>query len=186
MNYPYPIPYSQSNVAGFSANSTGVLGAYDKPLDALTHISVDYSKLVPAVVVNTYTFRVHPGGEPQLRITTPLLTSNTLTFMVQGGIGGRNYTMTINVRLASGELRSDVLTVNVLGEDCSPCQIVQPLINNGITSPDGSLYVNTALRFYVSDTPPNGARVMDQWWNTTTLQLFAFITDGTSSYWALL
>ena len=163
-----------------------MLGSYDKPLDALTQISVDYSQLTPAAAVVAYTFKVHPGGEPQLAITFPALASNALIFTIKGGIGGRNYTVTINGRLSDNRVRSDVLTVNVLGEDCGPCEIVQQVVNNGITSPDGSLFVNTAPRFFVSSTPPHGARVMDQWWNTTTLQLSSFVTDGTTSYWTIM
>jgi len=188
--YPYTIPGSQSQPEIFASNISGQLGSYDKPPDAIIQLEVDYSLLPAPPAIASYSFRITPGGEPQLTVSAPALDTtsgaNALRFVIQGGIAGRTYTMTIDVIGPSGGVRSDVLYINVLGgEDCS-CQIVQPVINDGLTSPDGSFFVNTAPRMFVSSTPPNGARVMDQWWDTTTAQLYSFITDGTTSHWALL
>jgi hypothetical protein len=178
VNYPYPIPYSQSNAAAFVADSTGMLGSYTKPLDAQSLITVDYTQLVPPVTLQGYSFRVSPGGEPQLRIGSSALVSNMLSFVVQGGISGRSYTMTLDTSIIGGQVRSDVLVVNVPGDDCSSCQVVQSLTNNGLTSPDGSLYVNAAPRLFVSATPPNGANVMDHWYNSSPGNLYEYLGNN--------
>ena len=182
--YPYPIPNSQSNPASFLVGTTGRLGCYTKPIDARALITIDYGVLQIAA----YAFRIRPGGSPQLAIDTVALSTNNsvLTFYLSGGIAGRSYELAIlTTLLSTNEMRTDILNVNIPGDDSS-CQIVQPVANNGLTSPDGSVYINTAPRMFVSATPPNGARVMDQWWNTTTLKLYSFIADGTTSYWTLL
>ena len=62
MNYPYPIPASQGNIASFVANSTGKLGIYTKALDARVLVSVDYSQLIPTTSVLSYSLRITPGG----------------------------------------------------------------------------------------------------------------------------
>ena len=187
MNYPYPIPASQGNIASFVASSTGKLGIYTKALDANTYIVIDYSQLVPEVDVLTFYFRVKPGGEPQLLVSNVLLDAGHVTFNLSGGIGGRTYEVTVNSKLAfTNEIRSDVLTVNVPGDDCDSCQIIQAPVNNGVTSPDGSLLVNTAPRFFVSSTPPNGANVMDQWYNPTTGNLYSNASNGSTANWVIL
>ena len=188
MNYPYLIPGQQGEPENFVASVSGRLGFYDKSVAAIAQLNVDYSAIpslsVPRTVIS---FRVTPGGSPQLAITQPQVSNGLLlTFTLQGGIGGRAYTVVIGTSGPSGEIRSDVLDVNVLGGDCGPCQKLNPVINNGATSADGSLYVNTAPRMFVSATPPVGANVMDQWWNTTERSLYTFITDGITTYWTLL
>lgn len=183
----YPIPFVQGNIAAFIANSTGVLGSYTKPIDALTYITVDYTKLVPAVIVAAYNFRIMPGGEPQLVVSAPSLTTNLLAFTIKGGIDGRSYAVTINARLSDGEVRSDVLTINMLSEDNDGSNAIfnPPPVNNALTSPDGSLYVNTAPRYFISATAPVNARLMDQWWNTSDQKHYFYITDGTTPFWSL-
>ena len=189
MNYPYVIPGQQGQPEIFAANNSGQLGYYDKPVNAIIQLEVDYSLLPSPPSIASYSFQIEPGGEPQLRISAPEVDTTgghtALRFVIQGGIADRTYTMTINVIGPSSGVRSDVLNINVLGNGSDFCQIISPApINNGATSPDGSLFVNTAPRFFVSATAPQGARVMDQWWDTTTLQLFSFVTDGASGYWS--
>jgi hypothetical protein len=190
MNYPYLIPGQQSQPELFTADVSGRLGYYDKSVNEIVQLQVDYSKLSVPPTISSYSFEITPGGEPQLRVTSPTVATNTLSFTVQGGIAGRTYAMAINtIGYSSGSVRSDWLTINVLDDysvgNSGCCQIVNPLsLNNGATSPDGSLFINTAPRFFVSATPPDGAQVMDQWWDTITLNLFVFISDGTASYWS--
>ena len=118
-------------------------------------------------------------------VAGPLLTSNVFTFTLHGGISGRSYEVTINAQTTSG-VRSDVLNVNVPGDDGNSWQIVQPILNNALTSPDGSLLVNTTLRFFVSATPPNGANVMDQWYNTAVGELFSNASNGAEANWIVI
>ena len=113
-----------------------------------------------------------------------MLASNVLTFTLQGGIGGRSYEVTINGVSANGT-RSDVLDITVPGDDCG-CQVVQQVINNGLTSPDGSLFVNTEPRLFVSRTPPANGRVMDYWYDPGTGKLYVNVSNGATSYWVLI
>lgn len=186
MNYQYQIPGQQGDPAAFVADTTLILGTYVKPLDARTLISVDYSQLIPAVALDSYSFRVKPGGEPQLWISEPELglDANSLAFFIDGGIGGRAYTVTINATLASGEVRSDVLTVQVLGDDCGSCApIAPPPPTGGIVSGDGLVIVNTAPRFFVSGTPPVNANVLDRWYDTATGVIWDYVSNGATSLW---
>lgn len=183
MNYSYPIPGSQADPTAFVANMAGVLGSYDKPVDAKTHLSVDYTQLVTAPTISSYSYLISPGGEPQLQIYGSQLTANVLMFAVQGGIGGRTYTVTINAKQSNGETRSDTLTINVLGDDSQSCQIVNPPLINNLTSADGMMVVNTAPRFFVSATAPINGQAFDQWYNTSTGVLYFCISDGNTFFW---
>lgn len=188
MNYPYKIPGGQTNPNAFVADNTLTLGYVDKPVGAKTMVSVDYSQVIPALTLQSYSFRVRPGGEPQIAISESEIggTQNTLSFMVGGGIAGRAYDITINTVLGTNEVRSDVLTINVLGDSCPLCPPVgPPPVNPDLTSGDGSLYVNLAPRFFVSATEPVAANVLDRWYNTTTGDVYDYITNGNNSFWQL-
>jgi len=189
MNYAYPIPGSQVQPEIFTSDVSGVLGSYDKPLNAKIQLKVDYSLLPVPPLISTFSFQITPGGEPQLKVSAPavdIISGDALRFVIEGGIAGRTYTMTINVIGSAGGVRSDVLTINVLGDGDCDCQIIQPVVNNGLTSPDGSLFVNTGPRLFVSATPPMQARVMDQWYNSITNQVYINVSDGDTSYWVLM
>jgi hypothetical protein len=188
MNYPYKIPGAQTNPNSFVADNTFILGTVDKFLDARTQISVDYSALIPAVTLVNYSFKVKPGGDPQLWIDgSALNTSPLLTFYLNGGIAGRAYEVTINMLLDSGEIRSDVLTVQMFGDDCG-CAKVFSLSDviagaTGAVSGDGALYVNSYPRFFVSVSTPVGARVLDRWYNLTNGNIYDYVSNGITSWW---
>lgn len=187
MNSPYPIPTAQTNLYAFVASTTNVLGNVDKSVDERILISIDYSQLIPAVVLQKYSFRINVGGEPQLWIDGSRLgsTSTSLTFFISGGIAGQIYNVAVIAKLIDGESRSDLLSVNVYGESDNNCVIITPPPSIGVSvTGDGSIIVNTAPRFFVSSTAPVGANVLDQWYNTTNGQVLNYITNGTSSYWA--
>jgi hypothetical protein len=187
MNYSYKIPGAQANPNSFVADNTLILGTVDKPLDAHVQVSVDYSQVVPAITLQGYSFKVKPGGEPQLWIDESALGSpaTSLMFIVSGGISGRAYEITINTKLVDGEIRSDTLNVNVLGDNCG-CSLVSPSpISNGVVSGDGSIIVNQAPRFFISGTPPVGANVLDRWYDTATGNIWDYVSSGLSSFWAL-
>jgi hypothetical protein len=183
-SYPYPIPGAQANPNAFVADNTGQLGFIDQPLDGRTLVTVDYSQLVSTVTLTGYSFRVQPGGEPQLWISKPQIAAAQLSFTVSGGIGGKIYTLTI-VATTSNGIRSDVLNVNVLGGDCG-CSSVMPAPYFGdATSSDGSIIVNTAPRFFVSATAPVAPNVLDRWYDTTNGVVFDYISNGLFTSWVL-
>lgn len=183
----------QGDPASFVANTTLTLGAYDKPLDARTQIAVDYSAVVPPVDIANYSFRIKPGGEPQLWIDeSEISVPNTaLTFFVSGGIAGRSYEIKVIVIMTSGEVRTDVLTLNVLGDGCGCAPPMSASLSYpqgyqlNYVSADGSLYINDAPRFFVSATTPVGARVMDRWYNVATGDISDLVTNGLTTWWEL-
>jgi len=186
MNYPYFIPGAQADPASFAANTTLILGTLDKPLDARTLVTVDYSGIIPADTVAGYLFRVRPGGDPQLWIDAAALdaTKTILTFYVSEGLRGKAYELVVTAKLTSGGVRSDLLSVNVLGGDCDCASVIYPLgYRTNAVSGDGSIYVNTAPCFFISATTPIGANVLDRWYNTTTGSIYDFVTNGLTSWW---
>lgn len=185
MNYPYLIPGSQTDPATFVANSTLILGSFSKSVDMIAGLSVDYSQLIAAFTPQRYSFKVKPGGEPQLRITNPILTGEVLAFQVSGGVAGRTYEVAINMTGVAGNTRSDVLTIDVLGDDCGCLIIPPPTWQRNEVSADGMVVVNTAPRFFVSATAPIGANVLDRWRNNVTGFIYDFVTDGATSWWEL-
>ena len=186
MNYPYLIPGAQGDPASFVANTSLTLGSLDKPLDARTLVTVSYASVVPADTVESYSFRVKPGGDPQLWIDGASLDTGktTLTFFVSEGISGKAYDIVVTAKLASGNIRSDLLTVNVLDDGCDCCAMPMPTYPWGnVVSGDGSVTVNTAPRFFVSATAPIGTNVLDRWYNSTTGTISDFVTNGLTSWW---
>ena len=136
MNYPYLIPGQQANTTSFVANATLKLGAYSQAIDAITTISVDYSQLIPAMSLTRFSFKIQPGGSPQLWIDTVKISGDILTFMLSGGMGGRSYELAITSHATDGEARTDVLNVNVIGDDIC-CDSPQPL---SLTGDGGVVY----------------------------------------------
>jgi hypothetical protein len=187
MNYPYPIPGSQGNQNAFVASNTGVLGDVDQPLDGRTLVTVDYSQLTPGVTLTGYSFRVSPGGEPQLWLDKSAIgnPATSFSFYISGGIGGRQYQVTIIATLGDAERRSDVLNVNVLGDGCGCTPSLPMSWYQDVTSSDGSIIVNDAPRFFVSGTPPVGANVLDRWYNTTSGLFYDYVSVGVGTLWVL-
>lgn len=189
MNVPYSylIPNSQSDPASFVASSTGMLGAYAKSIDARSFISVDYSRVIPAATLQSYSFKIKPGGEPQLWVDGAVLTAPALlTFYVNGGIGGRAYEVTINAKQTNGEIRTDLLNVQILDDDCGcPSVVPSSLLSNVISGVSG-IYSNNAPKLYVGGVAPVGANVLDQWFDTTSGNIYEYISDGITNTWRLL
>ena len=55
--------------------------------------------------------------------------------------------------------------------------------SQGATGATGSQGISGAISFTSSTTAPAGATYGDMWFNTTSGNVFVYITDGTSSYW---
>ena len=183
--YAYKIPGNQGNPNSFFADNTHVLGTVDQAVDAKTIVSINYAGLIPAVTVTGYSFRVTPGGEPQLGIAAPFLVTPNLAISVHGGIAGVTYTIDVIALLADGEKRVDTLTVNVQGDGCGcgsgPTLVLPP----PYTSSDGGTYANDIPRFFVSATPPVNPRVLDRWFNVVNQAVYDYISNGAASYWVV-
>lgn len=190
MNAPYLIPGAQTNPTYFIANTTLNLGSYDKPVNAQTLISVDYSQLLPVTTIRKYSFRVSPGGEPQLEIIDSTINSadNLIQFFLLGGIAGRAYEIIVVTKLMNNEMRSDTLTINVLDDGSCGCPpVIAPTpygINAGVSS-DGSIIVNTSPRYFISATPPASANVLDRWYDLTDGQIYDRTSNGIFAQWTL-
>jgi hypothetical protein len=186
MNYLYPIPGAQGNPNAFIADNTGQLGSVDQPLDGRTLVSIDYSQLTPGVTLTAFSFKVVPGGEPQLWIGKPALATapaKALNFYISGGRSGAQYEVTIITTLGDTERRSDVLNVNMLGDNCGCHQFPMPQAFGDAVSGDGSIIVNESPRFFISGTPPVGAHVLDRWYFTTNGIVYDYISNGLTSGW---
>lgn len=152
-------------------------------------MSIDYSFIYPAVTLTGYSFRISPGGEPQLWVEGVTLVgspANALNFYLIGGIGGVQYRMKVITMLGDTESRTDMMDINLLGGDCgcgSP-RITIPY-SSDVVSSDGSIVINEAPRFFVSGTPPTNANVLDRWYNTADGVVYDFISDGPATRWVV-
>lgn len=187
MNYPIP-GNSFAALTTFYANNTYQLGQFSKPVNASATITVDYSKLTPAVVVTKVSFLVDVGGKPRLLISSPNVNATAISFGLSQGIFGKTYTIEVIATLADGTVRNDFLTIAVLyeGGDCCCIPFAIPAGQNQISQLnfDYLTFVNSAIQYFVSSTAPTNANLMDQWFNLTNGLLYEYITNGLTSFWA--
>jgi hypothetical protein len=181
----YPIPYSQGNTTYFYANSVNNAGTFNKPMNDRVQISLDYSKLVPPIAVSKVWFEIEPGGVPPLTIDSVVTTATLVTFYVGGGYADMSYNILINAMGAASAVHSDLLVVNVFGEDGCDCNYVSPRDQTNIITNDGELFVNRNIRFFVNATAPTNANLLDRWYNLIDGNWYDYVTDGLTNFWAL-
>lgn len=181
----YPIPYNQfTSGTYFYADNGYNLGSMVKPPDSLIWVTVDYSKLTPAVTPTKQAFIIDSGDSPPFGITSAKITGSVLTFIVGGGAPGQTYDIDIVMTLSDFSVRTDRLTVNVSGsETCYPPPL--PVSQNlGTVSGVGGLeYLNDIPAYYVQDTAPENPNIFDAWFNPSTGVLQEYVTNGLTSYW---
>ena len=181
MSYQYPLPagVSNTNAAYFYAgNNVYNLGTFIKPVNAQSLITIDYTKITPAWVMNSFNFLVDVGGNPQLVVSNTAIstTGNVLTFLLSGGIDGQQYNLTINSVQASTQSRSDILTINIPSQDGSGCAASGPITSIGPNELAGAtITYNDVPRFFVSGLSPSGPNVMDWWYNPTNGSLQEYV-----------
>ena len=193
MNYPYPIPGTQtgSSRPTYVADGTRRFPALKRTVDEIVGVTLDFTQLSPTVNVLGCWVKVKPGGEPQLVVGPPVVGMTTgtptgiVTLNVQGGIAGRAYDVEINIRGDQGGVYGFHWDVNVLGDDCGCALVSPPLLTNGVVSGDGSIIVNTAPRFFVSATFPVAPNVLDRWYDTSTGNIYDYVSDGLDTFWEL-
>ena len=190
MNYQYPIPNTQGNQSAFVANNTHQLGPLNKYLFSSPIVTIDYSQLIPAVtLLSSYYFKVSPGGMPGLVIFNCSILGSLLTFQLNAGTGSNQFMIDITMELSTGEIRTDVLYVNIIDPDepcCSPAQGIGQLSTSMQTNGGGFTYINTAPRWFVSSVTPTNANVMDQWYNPANGFVYEYETNGMVSGWVII
>lgn len=168
-----------NGTAYFYPDATNILGSIEKDDCKSIMVSVDYSKL--GIFVSSASFTVDTQTNPYLSVTTPTVTNNILTFVLSGGLEGMTYELAISPIPSS---RTDILTVNVPEDICCSNSKVNSF---NVISPSGpTIYINGAVRYFISNTPPTNANVMDQWFYPPTATLYEYITDGggVNFWWA--
>jgi hypothetical protein len=182
----YPIPFSQAGTSYFYVNSTNKMGSFDKPIDGRVQLTVDYSKLVPSVSVSKVWFEIEPGGVPPLTIDSVMVADPLVTFFVAGGYSDMSYNVILNSVLDDGEIHSDLLVVNVFGEDGCACECTSNIYaDNFIQYGTQEVFVNKYPRFFVSATAPPNANLLDRWYDLLNQTWYDYVTDGVTNFWAI-
>ena len=202
MNYPAAVPINYSNTAYFYPDDTGVLGSFTKSVDAKTLVSLDYSSLLSSLTsklsIKSISFVLNYGSAPQLIVSGATLepTTNIVTFLVSGGLNGLKYNIQIMATLSDGatvntqSLEVVVSTPGVTTGNCNtmvptgggppiPDVYQQAQILNG----DQTRFGSSFMVFWVSDTAPTTANILDRWYNTTNGLIYDRATDGISVFW---
>lgn len=194
MNAPLPAGLFTNN-SYFYANNTFTLGSISKPVNARTLITVDYSSLAtPPIAITAYWFEIDIGSNPPLTVSNPNATGSVLTFLLSNGVPGVAYQLSINVNYGD-QTRTDILSVEVPDDNgCCGGGVAFPLpgtplaippLNNiaGFLTGEGTVFINTGVRFFVSAVAPQSANILDQWYNSTTKVISEFVTDGGTTFW---
>jgi hypothetical protein len=193
MNY---ISLNYNNAAYFYPDNSGNVGNFTKAVPSQTLVTFDYTSIFTATqTITQVAFLLDVQTNPQLVISGLQIVGakNILSWIVSGGLGNITYNLSAVVTLSDNSVRTDVVQIQVIGDDdvgcCNPCG-GQPI---GVTSiPPGyqqagliqnGIYINSQIRYYVSNTAPIGANIMDQWYNTNNDTLYEYITDGNTSWW---
>ena len=182
----YPIPFSQANTAYFYINSTNKMGSFDKPIDGRVQLTVDYSKLAPAVSVSKIWFEIEPGGVPPLTIDSVVVADPLVTFFVDGGYSDTSYSVVANAVFDDGSVHSDLLIVNVFGEGgCACVSTSDTYADNYIQFGTQEVFVNKYPRFFVSAIAPTNANLLDRWYDLLNQTWYDYVTDGVTNFWAI-
>lgn len=200
MNVPTSVPINYSNSAYFYPDETGVLGSFTKSPDARTQVSLDYSSMLSSMglTIVSVSFVLNYGSAPQLVVSgTDIQGQNDIvTFIVSGGINGLKYVLQINATLSDNQT---VLTQNLevvvsapgTTDSCgcppqfasSPLPISPVFQQASILNGDQTKFGSTFVVFWVSDTAPLTANILDRWYNTNDGLIYDRVTDGNSVFW---
>ena len=137
-------------------------------------------------MVDKVWFETEPGGVPPLTIDSVVPSSTLLTFYVGGGYGDISYNVLINAILDDGAIRSDLLVVNVSGDDGCGCEcLAETYANNYIQFGTQEVFVNKYPRFFVTSIAPTNANLLDRWYNLLDNNWYDYVTDGRTDFWAI-
>jgi hypothetical protein len=187
MGFSLPSGVVNTDSVYFYADGTYTLGPFVKELVDQTLVIIDYSKITPSIVINSYSFAIDVTSNPALVVAYPQLSSTglVLTFLLSGGIAGQQYNLTIDIDTNSGS-QSDVLTISIPSFDSCSCDKINPVPTIYSQVPLGEPtqgYANTAVRFFWGNAAPANPNVSDQWYNPSTQIFYEWITDGINMFW---
>ena len=98
-----------------------------------------------------------------------------------------SYSIIANAILAAnGSVRSDILVVNVSGDDGCGCECVTNInADNYIQFGTQEVFVNKYPRFFVSAIAPTNANLLDRWYDLLNQTWYDYVTDGVTDFWAI-
>jgi hypothetical protein len=196
----YAVPFNRQNQAYFYAQGTGgSVGSYEKSMGAKTQIAIDYTG-VPGFAISQISFVLNTQTVPPLVISQPVVgnQNNILSFMLSGGFGGVEYTISINCTAPNGTVRSDTLLACITAPyedcccsscghypcDCYSCDTITDLKEQVATIVSGaSTFGSNYIQYYVSASAPQNANVLDKWYDTTNGLIYDYMSDGVHTFW---
>jgi hypothetical protein len=196
MNAPLP-PGLFTNNSYFYANNSFTLGSMSKPVNARTLVSVDYSSLPnQPVTPASFWFEVDVGSQPPLTVSSPQVNGSILTFLLSNGVPGVSYNLSVSISYGE-QVRTDYISIEVPAEDGCGCgggsipfpipgaPILIPPNGNiaGFLTGEGTVFINSGVRYFVSAVAPPSAVILDQWYNSLTGVVSELITDGSNLIW---
>ena len=188
MGFVLPAGVVNTNTVYYYASvGPAVFGPLVKEPSDQTLVLIDYSG-VAGFTLSAYTFAVDISSNPQLVVSFPSVNASgiELRFLLSGGIPGQQYTLTISAS-SGATLRVDKLTISVPSSGDCGCETINPvpaLLSE--LSLGGSGYANTAIRLFWGSVPPANPNALDQWYDTTNLTTYEWITDGTTYFWSII
>jgi hypothetical protein len=194
----YRVPTNFSNAAQFYPDNSGELGGFAKAPVAQTLVTLDYTQALsftPGVTIKKVAYILDVQTTPLLIISNSAIAGALLTFILSGGWGGITYNLTVQATLSDNTVRTDVLQIEVMGDDCMGYDSCRPVgrairpapipdsYNQALLSGQCSSYKSGCITYFICDTPPTTPRVLDQWFNTTNHTVQEYLTDGVNFWW---
>src|SRR5208282_2743976 len=184
--FNYPLPAIQFTSLGyFYAETSGELGTFSKNANDQTLVIVDYSALlVGSITLTLPEFTISIGSNPPLSITNVQISGNLAMFITSQGAPGVSYSIGITETFSNGVINAQTLEVCVPTNLVTPVPSIPAVFNFGNPPSNyDAVFINYGVRYFVCDTPPSGANILDQWFNPLTRILSEYITDGQNLFW---
>jgi hypothetical protein len=186
MDYSLPAGVVNTDSIFFYADDTLTFGPLVKEIKDQTLVIIDFSFITPPHTVTGYNFSIDVTSNPALVISYPQLnvTNDVLSFLVSGGIAGQQYNVAITTNVDINA-RTDILVVSIPSSS-GECATINPVPTIYSQLPLGEPtqgYVNSAVRYFWGDAPPNAPNVMDQWYSPSEQILAEWATDGVDYFW---
>lgn len=168
----------------YALDSTTALGRFSKDAAAAVMCRLDYSKLAipPGAEVESYSIDV--GSNPPLAISTSSYnqTGKYVDFILSGGIEGQEYNLSITITGTITRTDTMIVDVPLATCDCSTPTSGSPNVSQ-YPAGLGTVYINSAIKYTVSNTQPPAANLKDQWYSPSAGVLYEYITDGVTYWW---